>query len=215
MNRGANFMNQNPKVSVWMTTYYHGKYIKQAIESVLSQVTKFDIEICISDDNSLDETIEILHEYEDKYSFIKVNYNSKNIGLSSNVLKAKMMCSGDYIVHLSGDDYYIDNYKLQKQFDFLEKNKEYLAVCCVVESRYDDETTSRTRFPRKKYLNREITLEEYLKGRDFPTSGMMMRNILHNEDNEKYFSQMPQISRDIDDLTDCILYLLIKQNTKK
>ena len=66
-------------VSVYMLTYYHEKYIRQAIESVLSQKTHYNYEIVISDDYSQDGTREILREYQEKYpDIIRVNLNEKN-----------------------------------------------------------------------------------------------------------------------------------------
>ena len=55
-----------PLVSVWMLTYNHQKFIKDCIESVISQNYN-KIEIIIGDDASTDKTQEILKEYQKKY----------------------------------------------------------------------------------------------------------------------------------------------------
>ena len=123
-------LSHKPLVSVYMTTYFHEKYVAQAIESVLNQKIDFPIQIVISDDASEDKTQDILLNYASKYQFIKLNFNDNNIGLTANMYKAKSLCDGKYICDLSGDDYWIDEHKLSKQVAFLEKNEDYFAVCC-------------------------------------------------------------------------------------
>ena len=54
-------------VSIYMLTYFHEKYIRQAIESVLAQKTQYTYELVISDDFSQDGTRDILREYAEKY----------------------------------------------------------------------------------------------------------------------------------------------------
>ncbi len=194
-------------VSVYMTTYYHEKYIKQAIESILSQKVSFKYEIVISDDASQDRTPEILKDYEKKYDFIKINLNETNLGLTANMFLAKTMCTGKYIIPLSGDDYWIDEYKLQKQVDFLENNLKYIGITTRLEVRTDVANTADFIIPPIKQCNRTMSLELFLKGVIFPTNGLMMRNIIH--DNIDFFSVMPKVSKFIDDTTDCILILSI------
>jgi glycosyltransferase involved in cell wall biosynthesis len=55
--------NVEPKVSVFMITYNHEKFIAQAIESVLMQKTDFPFELVIGEDCSTDGTGEIVREY--------------------------------------------------------------------------------------------------------------------------------------------------------
>ena len=51
-----------PIVSVLILTYNHSRYIRQAIDSALNQVTNFAYEILIGDDGSADSTPEIVLE---------------------------------------------------------------------------------------------------------------------------------------------------------
>lgn len=196
----------NPVVSVYITTYFHEKYIAQAIESVLSQKTSFDYEIVISDDCSEDGTARIIKDYEEKYDFIHVNINKKNIGISRNMLLAKKMCKGKYITSLDGDDRYIDDFKLQKQYDFLEKNIEYFAVGCGLKQ-VDLKSGNSVCFPNKKETNKEFTLQMFLDGKDINNNGLMYRNPFLSKEGDNYFSIMPTISSFIDDLTDEFLVL--------
>ncbi|MDI3520439.1 MAG: hypothetical protein PWR04_427 [Anaerophaga sp.] len=118
-----------PLVSVWMITYNHERYIAQAIEGVLMQKTNFKIELVIGEDCSTDNTAQIIKEYEKKYpQIIKPRFNQTNLGVIPNMIKTLNECTGKYIALCEGDDYWTDPYKLQKQVDFLEDNREY-SIC--------------------------------------------------------------------------------------
>ena len=51
-----------PRISVIMPTYNASRYIKEAIESILNQTFQ-DFELLIIDDNSTDETIDIINTF--------------------------------------------------------------------------------------------------------------------------------------------------------
>ena len=117
-------------VSVWMLAYNHENYIKQAINSVLSQRGSFELEIIIGEDCSTDKTRFIIKEYERQYpEIIKPIYYKNNVGIQQNFVNVIEKCKGKYVALCEGDDYWIDNLKLQKQIDFLEQNQEY-SFCC-------------------------------------------------------------------------------------
>lgn len=117
------------KVSVCITTFNLEKYLSKTLESVLSQKTNFDFEILIGDDASSDSTPKILKEYEAKYpNKIKLVFHKKNIGVNRNDYSLISMAQGEYIAWCDGDDYWIDDNKLQEQADILDKNPEYSGV---------------------------------------------------------------------------------------
>ncbi len=117
------------KLAICLITFNQEKYISQALESVLIQKAGFHYQIFIGEDCSTDTTLSICLEYQNKYpDIVKVLHNEKNIGVVANTINtlAYIRKSGaKYIAMLEGDDYWIDPYKLQKQFDFLESNPEY------------------------------------------------------------------------------------------
>ena len=129
--------NRTPKkpiVSVCVQTYNQENYISQCIENILSQKTDFQFEILLADDGSNDDTPKICLYYANKYPD-KIRYlihsrsnNLKILGQSSanfisifNFFSAR----GKYIAICEGDDYWGDNLKLQKQYEFMEKNPSY------------------------------------------------------------------------------------------
>lgn len=119
--------NGQPLVTICCTTYNHEKFIKDAIESFLHQVTNFPFKIYIHDDCSSDKTKEIVTEYERKYpNIIQVICEDNNVYSKSKRLLREINnshCSGKYEAFCEGDDYWIDPYKLQKEVEYLEKNE--------------------------------------------------------------------------------------------
>ncbi|MEJ7912100.1 MAG: glycosyltransferase [Chitinophagaceae bacterium] len=112
-------------VSVWITTYNHEKYIAQAIEGVLSQVTDFDYEIIIGEDCSQDSTRAIVMAYKEKYpDKINLFLPPQNLGMNPMFHQTYAMCKGKYLAWLDGDDYWTSNHKLQQQVDYLESHPE-------------------------------------------------------------------------------------------
>lgn len=121
--------DKKPMVSIQMLAYNHEKYIKQALDSILMQEVNFTYEIIIGEDCSKDKTRTILLGYKEKYpDKIKLILHEKNVGMHKNVEAVRRECRGKYCAYCEGDDYWTDSKKLQKQVDFLEKNKEYIAI---------------------------------------------------------------------------------------
>lgn len=120
-------MNNQVMVSICCITYNHENYIADAIEGFLNQKTNFKYEVLIHDDASTDQTQQIIKKYEMKYpDIIKPIYQSENQyskGISTfSILQKKV--SGKYVAICEGDDYWIDESKLQKQVDYIEQNPE-------------------------------------------------------------------------------------------
>lgn len=113
-------------VSIFCNAYNHERYIKDAIESMISQITDFKFEILVHDDASSDKTPLIIQDYETKYPdlikaiYQKENKYSKGISIGRNYQYPR--ARGKYIAICEGDDYWIDSYKLQKQVDLLESH---------------------------------------------------------------------------------------------
>lgn len=93
-------------ISVAMTTYNGEKYIRQQIESILSQSIAID-ELIICDDISTDRTAEIIHSIGDER--IRFIVNEKNLGFIGNFHKAICQTNGDYIFLADQDDIWEPN----------------------------------------------------------------------------------------------------------
>lgn len=116
-------MKSEPLVSIAILCYNQENYIGECIESCISQIDTYkSIEIIVNDDNSTDQTIEILKAYKNKFpNIIQVLLNKKNQGIttsSNNLLRA---CKGKYIAWMGGDDRMLEG-KIAKQVSIMEKN---------------------------------------------------------------------------------------------
>ena len=91
-------------ISVAIASFNGAKYIAAQLDSILNQTVKVT-EIVICDDNSTDETRDILQSYDEKYPGIfKIFRNEKNLGCSVNFEKALSLCSGEIIFLADQDD---------------------------------------------------------------------------------------------------------------
>ncbi len=106
-----------------MVTFNHAAYVAQAIESVLAQVTDFDVELVIGEDDSTDNTRQIVQAYQRQHpERIRLLLHPRNVGAQANVLATLQACRGEYVALLEGDDYWIDPDKLQAQVALLDAN---------------------------------------------------------------------------------------------
>ena len=125
-----NWNGEIPLVSISCITYNHEPYIVQALNGFLMQKTSFPFEVLVHDDASTDRTADIIREYEKKFpKIIKPIYQKENqyskgftsVTATWNFPRAQ----GKYMALCEGDDYWIDENKLQMQVDFLEHNPDY------------------------------------------------------------------------------------------
>lgn len=118
-----------PLVSVVVSTYNHGEYLAQAIESIVGQRTAFDYEVLIGDDCSRDNTLQIAEEYQRRYpELIRVFPSDRNLGPHDNDVRLTQASRGKYLAYCEGDDYWNTPDKLARQVAFLEANPDYGAV---------------------------------------------------------------------------------------
>lgn len=81
-----------PLLSICISTYNREKYLKQLLDSIIAQGGFSDeIEICIYNDPSEDNTQSMIEEYQEKYQNIKYHRNEKRIGMIPSILNAAQM----------------------------------------------------------------------------------------------------------------------------
>lgn len=112
--------NNNPLITVYITNYNYGKFIKESIESVLNQTLQ-NFEIIIIDDGSTDNSKDVIKDFE-KHDQISVIYQqNKGLTISNNI--AISVAKGKYITRLDADDY-LDPNALYLLFNEFEKDEE-------------------------------------------------------------------------------------------
>lgn len=194
-------------VSICIVTYNHSNYIDDTIKSIFMQKTELNYEIVVGDDVSPDDTQEKLRKYWEKYpDTFSLLLNKKNVGLSQNIYNVFSKAKGKYLIVLYGDDYWIDENKLDMEYRFLEGNRNYVCVTTPVESIYNGEEKPFRILPMRFLWNKRITLEKYLRGYDFPMAGAMFRADVFNE-NRGHFYKIVLACQTIDDASFCILLL--------
>jgi glycosyltransferase involved in cell wall biosynthesis len=113
-----------PKVSVILTSYNHGDYISEAIESVLDQTFQ-KFELIIWDDASTDSSWDIIQGYKD--SRIKAFRNDVNERYIINKALLSGEVTGEYIAIHHSDDIW-EPQKLEKQVEYLDSHQDIGAV---------------------------------------------------------------------------------------
>ena len=91
-----------PKVSIIVPVYNDQRFVKESIESAVTQ--EEDIEVIAVNDGSTDKSSKILHELEEKYSGILRVYDRKNGGAGTARNFGLDKSSGEYIKFLDADD---------------------------------------------------------------------------------------------------------------
>jgi len=149
------FVVNNSVVSIIMPVYNGEKYIEQSINSVLMQTYK-DIELIICDNNSTDNTINILNSYK-KHQNVKIVHCTKK-GVSHARNKALSHVTGKYIAFLDGDDLWYKE-KLETQINFMEK---FNVAFCYSSYNYIDENSVKVK-DKIRNIDENITYKKLLK----------------------------------------------------
>ena len=124
----------NKKVSVIMSVFNGENTLEESIESILNQ-TYSNLEFLIADDQSDDKTYQILENYKNKDSRIKVFKNNENIGLTKSLNILLKQSKGFYIARQDADDISTVD-RLYKQIDRLnETNRQCVTTRAYVKQK--------------------------------------------------------------------------------
>ncbi len=157
-------------VDILMCVYNQEKFVAGAIEGIIHQKTNFGYRLLIGEDNSTDNSRQIVKSYADKFpNKIVVFFNERNVGANLNSKQLFENCKSPYIALCDGDDYWTNFDKLQKQVDFLEANSEYEGVSCNVFERVGDKLN----VTKNKSI---ITFGDLANGNSLYTCSVLFRN---------------------------------------
>jgi len=150
-----------PLVSVLMTTYNAGRYLRESVESVFRQTYGYEnLQFIIVDDGSDDHSCDFLKEepfYRDHIEYWRLQENM-NISCATNfgIAKAK----GEYLAIIDSDDIWFDD-KLEKQIRYMTEHREYQACFTWVHLIDENGRDAEERLPQIKSL-----FEAYTKTRE-------------------------------------------------
>jgi glycosyltransferase involved in cell wall biosynthesis len=114
-------MHAEPKVTVLMPAYNAGKYIAEAIRSVLEQGFS-DFELLIVDDGSSDDTRQVIGSFSDARLRL---LEQENRGISAALNAGLLAARGYYIARFDADDICLPQ-RLARQVGFLDANPSYV-----------------------------------------------------------------------------------------
>ena len=121
----------SPKVSVCIDSFNYGRFLPEAIESVLGQRFQ-DFEVIISDDCSTDDSFAIAQRYAEQDSRIRATRNAHNLGMVRNRNAGLARARGEYVKTLHADDFLCSPDALGRMVAELESNS---AVSLVASAR--------------------------------------------------------------------------------
>ncbi len=107
-------------ITVIFPMYNCGEYLKEAVDSILSQTFQ-DFELLAINDGSTDNSVEVMEGYDDER--IRLIHNEQNMGLIATLNKGLDMCDSPYVIRADADDICMPT-RFEKQFNFMEANPE-------------------------------------------------------------------------------------------
>lgn len=114
-------------ITIFIFSFNHQKFILKCIESIFKQSTKYKFEVILLDDYSTDNTIKIVKK--SKYK-IKIIQPPKNTGAPRKLIKKlNLTCDSNFFQFIDGDDYFSNKFKIEKQLNYLYKNKKLIGCC--------------------------------------------------------------------------------------
>lgn len=118
-----------PDISVLLVTHNHAQFIERSLASIGTQITGFNIEVVVADDDSIDGTRELIVEWAAHAPFpVRVLDPEKRLGITRNYARGFTACRGRFIAILEGDDEWISVEKLEIQATALERNPDLTMV---------------------------------------------------------------------------------------
>lgn len=153
------------KISVIVITYNQEATIGRTLDSILEQKVNVPFEIIIGDDCSHDNTERICREYEKSFPD-KIRYfrREENLGVVRNYFQCIDDSRGEFLADCAGDDFWVDNAKLQMEYDIMQADPEISLVhtdwlCCNLDGsnvRRSDMFAGIDRSQKAKYNRGEL-----------------------------------------------------------
>lgn len=187
-----------PLVAINCIAYNQEKYIRETLEGFIMQKTDFPFVAVVHDDASTDHTADIIREYAEQFpNIIKPIFETENQyskpgkPLGKIMLNAINETGAEFVAYCEGDDYWIDNLKLQKQVDFLKSHPDYSLCCSNADEFIQNE--NRLKIPSFKPYG-TFGLEHIICQNDIYTCSVLIRRDLLNIYYSDVIPKFPSLS---------------------
>lgn len=165
---------EKDKVSICIPTYNGEKFIKQTLDSVLSQDYR-NIEIIVNDDCSSDHTLDIVKKIKDPR--IKIYTNEENLGLVGNWNKTVSYAAGEFVKLMCQDDILCER-AISNQVRLLQQNP---GAALSIGNTYVIDSAGRIVMDRKRFKK-----DVLLNGKKYAMKSFRGRNIYSEPPNVLY-----------------------------
>ena len=173
----------NYKVVIYCSTYNQKDYIEDALIGFIKQKTNFKYCAVVIDDCSTDGQQEIIKTYAEKFPdiikpiFLTFNHFQKK--LNKEKYFEPWIEKSEYIAHCEGDDYWIDDHKLQIQVDFMMNHPECsLTYHSCINKFENDYKGILDKFGEN--VKTEYSCDEILSSYPFQTATILYRSNIRN-----------------------------------
>ena len=170
----------NHDVSILMNTYNGGKFIKEAIESIINQ-TYLNWELIIWDNLSDDNTSEIVKSFKDQRIKYFIADHHTNLGKARSLAIKK--CTSKFISFLDSDDLWLPN-KLEKQIPYFENDEIGMIASDSIffSNNKDIRNLYKDGYPKEGYIFNDLLRNYYLGIETVIIRSSVLNNISHNFD---------------------------------
>lgn len=166
-------IDEEPLVSILMTTYNRQKYVEECIRTILSQTYK-NIEFIIVDDRSTDDTEIVVQNILEKNSIpFKFIETAGKRGPGLNKRLGWQYVRGEYVIFLDDDDYYVSSQFIAKSVNSLIANPNLSVVAFnsyIQEMHSHKLILTKTISPVNTIIGSKTALESFMSTLDKPNS---------------------------------------------
>ena len=176
----------NPALSICVPTYSRQKFLKNIVSQLIELVDKhkFDIEVCVADNCSTDETWSYLREITENKNYISIKSHPKNIGGNRNLIDITSMASSKWLLVIGDDDMIVEKglLKLLKILPTLDA-----ADYILINTKLDDQTNLLNLKPGFQDLNNlKNSLMHSINEYGFCGSHIISTKVAQNMRSRKY-----------------------------
>lgn len=163
----------NKILSISVAAYNLEKLISKNIESFINSDVREKLEIIVTDDESKDNTVKIVEEYEKKYPGIVKLIKQKNAGPGSTVNSGIKHATGKYFKMVDGDDWVVTE-NLTKIIEFLEKKDVDMVITNYqIYSNKDNKVIKNCKFELPE--NAKLNFADYCRNLDLAMHAVMFK----------------------------------------